>query len=58
MQRFSDGSSYLNFPGFTEDADKLLKASYGPNLVKLMRIKAKYDPDNVFQGLLNITPQG
>jgi FAD/FMN-containing dehydrogenase len=58
MQRFSDGSSYLNFPGFTEDADKLVKASYGPNLAKLRRIKAKYDPDNVFQGLLNITPQG
>ena len=57
LKRFSDGSSYLNFPGFVEDADQLLKSAYGPNLPKLQSIKAKYDPDNLFPGLLNIRPQ-
>jgi hypothetical protein len=34
----------------------MLRACYGPNLPRLMKIKAKYDPDNMFPGLLNIAP--
>jgi len=56
LQRFSDGAGYLNFPGFVEDKDNMLRACYGPNLPRLMKIKAKYDPDNMFPGLLNIAP--
>lgn len=55
MQRFSHGS-YLNFPGFVEDRDKLLREAYGPNLDRLWDAKARYDPENLFQGLLNIPP--
>lgn len=55
MQRFSHGS-YLNFPGFFEDRERLLREAYGPNLDRLRDIKARYDPENLFQGLLNIPP--
>jgi hypothetical protein len=44
MKRFSTGSSYLNFPGFAEERDTLVKGAYGRNYEKLRQIKAKYDP--------------
>ena len=55
LQRFARGT-YLNFPGFMEDADKLLQGAYDANYGRLRTIKAKYDPDNVFRGALNIVP--
>jgi FAD/FMN-containing dehydrogenase len=54
MKQFSTGSSYLNFPGFAEDRDTLIKAAYGRNYERLRQIKAKYDPGNLFHGNLNI----
>lgn len=56
LQRFSRGT-YLNFPGYMEDADRLLQGAYGTNYRRLQAIKAKYDPDNLFQGALNIPPK-
>jgi FAD/FMN-containing dehydrogenase len=56
MQRFASGS-YLNFPGFMEDADRLLQGAYGTNYERLQAVKAKYDPDNLFHGALNIAPK-
>ena len=56
MQEFSRGGVYLNFPGFLEDREALLHAAYGPNLERLRTIKAKYDPANLFPGLLSIKP--
>ena len=32
-------------------------AAYGPNYRRLQQIKAKYDPDNLFHGALNIVPR-
>jgi FAD/FMN-containing dehydrogenase len=52
MQPFSRDGIYLNFPGFLEDRDALLQAAYGPNLERLRAVKAKYDPGNIFSGLL------
>ena len=57
LQPFSSGGNYLNFPGFVENREALLLGAYGENLPKLRRIKAKYDPDNLFPGLLNIAPE-
>ncbi|MBN1362906.1 MAG: FAD-binding oxidoreductase [Sedimentisphaerales bacterium] len=55
-QPFAHGL-YLNFPGFVEDGDKLLQGAYEANYPRLQSIKAKYDPDNLFQGALNIPPK-
>lgn len=56
MHRFSSGGAYLNFPGLVEEGDDLLKRAYGSNYERLQSIKAKYDPNNLFQGSLNIRP--
>jgi FAD/FMN-containing dehydrogenase len=55
MQRFARGT-YLNFPGFTEDADRLLQGAYDVNYGRLRTIKTRYDPGNLFHGVLNIVP--
>lgn len=57
LEPYSNGGNYLNFPGFIEDRQALLQGAYGANLPRLQRIKGMYDPDNIFQGLLNISPQ-
>ena len=57
MQRFSGGGSYLNFPGFAEEGEDLLRGAYASNYTRLQAIKAKYDPQNLFRGNLNIKPQ-
>ena len=56
LQPFSRGT-YLNFPGFMEDTEKLLHGAYGANYKRLQTIKAQYDPDNLFKGALNIPPK-
>ena len=45
---------YLNFPGFGEEGDDLLKRAYGPNYKRLKEIKAKYDPENFFKGFISL----
>jgi len=56
VQQFARGT-YLNFPGFMEDTEKLLGGAYGTNYKRLQAIKARYDPDNLFKGALNIPPK-
>ena len=56
MQPYAHGT-YLNFPGFMEDGDKLLQGAYDANYEQLLAIKTKYDPDNLFHGALNIVPR-
>jgi FAD/FMN-containing dehydrogenase len=55
--RFSSGKTYFNFPGLFEEGDAGLRASYGAaNHARLARIKAAYDPENVFRLNANISP--
>lgn len=56
MQRFSQGGMYFNFPGFLEEGEDLLRASYGTNYDRLARLKAKYDPMNLLRMNQNIKP--
>jgi FAD/FMN-containing dehydrogenase len=57
--RFSrDGKTYFNFPGLLEEGDAAVRASYGANHARLARIKAEYDPDNLFRLNQNIRPTG
>ena len=55
-QRFSPGSVYVNFLGVGDGGEDRVKASYGPNFDRLAKIKAKYDPDNLFRVNRNVTP--
>jgi FAD/FMN-containing dehydrogenase len=57
MHRFSDGGLYLNFPGFGEEKEALVRAGYGANYDRLVELKTKYDPDNLFRMNLNIAPR-
>jgi hypothetical protein len=50
------GGVYLNFPGFLEDSDKLMKSTFGPNYKRLVALKNKYDPNNLFRLNHNIKP--
>jgi hypothetical protein len=46
----------LNFPGFGEEKEDLVRAAYGSNYERLTQIKAKYDPTNLFRMNQNIRP--
>ena len=55
IRPFSTGGNYVNFQ--TEDeADERTVASYRDNYARLERIKARYDPSNVFRVNRNIRP--
>lgn len=52
---FSTGGNYVNFQ-LAEDDDARTTASYGANYERLRRVKAAYDPDNLFRVNRNISP--
>ena len=56
MGRHSTGGLYLNFAGFGEEKEALVKAGYGANYERLAKLKAQYDPANLFRMNMNITP--
>jgi FAD/FMN-containing dehydrogenase len=53
---FSTGGSYINFQTADEPSERI-EASYGPNYRRLARVKAKYDPGNLFRANRNILPE-
>ncbi len=55
-RRFPAGGTYLNFPGFGEEGEALLRGSFGENFARLQEVKARYDPTNLFRSNFNITP--
>lgn len=52
-----EGRIYLNFPGHGEEGEELTRKAFGANYRKLAKIKAKYDPQNMFRFNQNITPE-
>lgn len=57
MKPHSRGGTYLNFPGQGEEGESLLRASYGnENYERLLELKRKYDPSNLFRLNQNIAP--
>ena len=55
MRQFSSGGTYLNFIG--DEGEDRVRAAFGEEkYARLSRIKAQYDPDNVFRGNQNIRP--
>jgi FAD/FMN-containing dehydrogenase len=50
----SDAGGYINF--MSEDDDNRVPANYGSNYPRLVEVKRKYDPDNLFRANQNIKP--
>jgi FAD/FMN-containing dehydrogenase len=53
-ERFSTGGVYVNFLG--EDGEERVKAAYGSHYQRLVALKRKYDPSNLFRLNQNIKP--
>ena len=57
LKPYSEAALYLNFPGFLEEGDVLVKAAFGKNYERLSELKTKYDPQNLFKLNHNIKPK-
>jgi len=55
IQPFAAGGVYVNELGDDEGVDRV-RMAYGLNYERLQRIKAKYDPENLFCLTANIAP--
>jgi FAD/FMN-containing dehydrogenase len=53
---FALGSVYVNF--MTEEETDRIGSAYGPNYQRLVAVKNRYDPDNLFRKNQNIKPSG
>ncbi len=54
LHPYSSGGAYINF--MMEEGEERIKATYGDNYKKLVEIKTKYDPQNLFRVNQNIRP--
>jgi FAD/FMN-containing dehydrogenase len=52
--RYATGGVYVNF--LTQDETGRIPAAYGPNYDRLVQLKGKYDPTNLFRLNQNIKP--
>ena len=55
LQPDLDERRWLNYLG-DDQADDAVRAAYGPNYARLLELKRRYDPDNVFHHNHNIAP--
>jgi len=55
LQPHSAGGAYVNFM-FHDEGQERVKATYGGNYDRLVKIKTKYDPGNLFRVNQNIKP--
>jgi hypothetical protein len=56
IRPFSTGGNYINFQTADDDEERIW-ATYGANFDRLVEVKKKYDPDNVFRSNRNIAPR-
>ena len=54
LHPFSAGGAYINF--MMEEGQERVKASYRDNYQRLVKVKTKYDPRNLFRVNQNIKP--
>ena len=52
---FTGGRSYINFQT-ADEGQQQVRAAYGTNYERLVQVKTKYDPDNLFHLNQNIKP--
>jgi FAD/FMN-containing dehydrogenase len=51
---YASAGAYVNF--MTEEESERVAAAYGPNYARLLEIKKRYDPENIFHRNQNIKP--
>ncbi len=49
MESYSDGSAYVNFPGFEEDRSALVESTFGDMSDRLAAVRKRYDPTGIFR---------
>ena len=54
MGRHATGGVYVNLLG--PDEAHRVPAAYGANLERLVELKRKWDPDNLFRSTYNVVP--
>ena len=58
LEPHSTGAIYLNFAGQEEiGAADIVRSAFAANYVRLVDIKTKYDPENLFRLNQNIKPR-
>jgi FAD/FMN-containing dehydrogenase len=57
MRPFMSGAAYVNYLG-ADAGTEAVKAAYGPAYERLVKLKRRYDPHNVFRLNQNIRPDG
>lgn len=55
MEPHATGGVYVNFL-HNDEGEARVRAAYGARYERLARIKARYDPSNIFRSNQNITP--
>jgi len=55
--KYATGGVYVNFMP-EDETQRVQKGAYGRNFVRLAKLKAKYDPKNLFRMNQNIAPKG
>lgn len=56
LEPFLAGRRYLNYFSEDDSGDDASRAAYGPNYERLVELKKKYDPENVFRLNANVAP--
>ncbi|HZQ02972.1 MAG TPA: FAD-binding oxidoreductase [Gaiellaceae bacterium] len=54
IRPYASGAGYVNF--MMDEGQDRVRATYGPNYERLVEVKRRYDPDNVFHVNQNIRP--
>jgi len=52
-----EGRLYLNFAGQDADSEELTRSAFGKNYARLVHVKTRYDPGNMFRFNQNIQPE-
>jgi hypothetical protein len=55
LRPFSTGATYVNFQT-ADQGDGRVRATHGANYERLVEVKRRHDPGNLFRGNRNIRP--